>query len=160
MGETEGFVKSAVSILSVAVAAAAVAVAPSAQAKSTQLGNFELLTDRWVNHSWVWTFTYSCGPDCGTFFRANPNGNLFVQAAPRPLESRPWEAEAVLANGRFTIVVDTPDGVRCPGYNLPSHDTYSWDAATYAGTVDVDFPVGCFDAPAGTNTYEFALRRM
>lgn len=152
--------KSAASILSVAIAAAAVAFAPPVQAKGSQLGNYELLTNRWVNHSWVWFFTHSCGPGCGTFFRTNPNGNLFVQAIPRPLESRPWEAEAVLANGRYTVVVDVPDGVRCPGYNLPSRDTYSWDVATYAGTVDVAFPVGCFNAPAGTNTYTFALRRM
>lgn len=143
----------------VAAAAAAVTVAPHARA-GTVLGNYELLTDRWVNHSWVWTLMHSCGPGCGTFLRPNPIGALDVRAIPRPMESRPWEAEATLANGRYTVTVEVPDGVRCPGYNLPSRDTYSWETATFAGTVDVSFPVGCFNAPAGTNSYTFALRRM
>jgi hypothetical protein len=60
------------------------------------------------------------------------------------------------ADGRYTLTVDAIDGVRCVGYNLPSHDVYSWDAATLAGTIDAS----CYGGPGGTSTYTFSLQRF
>ena len=86
---------------------------------------------------------------------------LHVQATPRPNgQAVPFNADARLANGRYTMVVDQPDGVRCTVYFLPSHDTYSWDAVTLDGSVDSTFDAGCGGAPGGTATYPFSLVRF
>ena len=63
---------------------------------------------------------------------------------------RRGEADAHLANGRYTMVVDVPDGVRCMVQFFPSHDMYTWDAVTLAGQVDSTFDAGCGGAPGGT----------
>jgi hypothetical protein len=83
-----------------------------------------------------------------------------VAAIPRPNgQAVPWNADAHLANGRYTMGVDVPDGVRCTFYFLPSHDTYSWDLVTLQGSVDSTFDAGCGNAPGGTVSYPFTLVR-
>jgi hypothetical protein len=72
---------------------------------------------------------------------------------------RSYDGNAQLANGRYTMTVDIPDGVRCVVYFLPSHDTYTWDAVTLAGSVESTFDAGRGGAPGGTNTYPFQLVR-
>jgi hypothetical protein len=57
------------------------------------------------------------------------------------------------------MAVDVPDGVRCTVYFLPSHDTYTWDPVTLAGSVDSTFDAGCGGAPGGTVNYPFSLVR-
>ena len=69
------------------------------------------------------------------------------------------ERRAHLVNGRYTMVVDVPDGVRCLVSFLPSHDTYSWDLVTLQGSVDSTFDAGCGNAPGGTVSYPFSLVR-
>ena len=73
-------------------------------------------------------------PDCGTALvdpvMAPRPTNLNVIAIPRPLKSQRFQNTAFFADGRYTLTVDVIDGVRCVGYNLPSHDVYSWDAAS------------------------------
>jgi hypothetical protein len=64
-----------------------------------------------------------------------------------------------LANGRYTMTVDVPDGVRCTVYFLPSHDTYTWDAVTLTGNVESRFDAGCGGAPAGIDNNPFTLVR-
>jgi hypothetical protein len=115
------------------------------------IGNYEVETNRDPSHSWRWEVR-PCqypAPDC-----------VHVQGTPRPNgQAEPWNADAHLAYGRYTMVVDVPDGVRCTVYFLPSHDTYSWDAVTLGGSVDSTFDAGCGGAPGGTVNYPFSLQR-
>jgi hypothetical protein len=135
----------------VALTAAALALAPNAAA-GMLIGNYEVETARDPGHSWLWEVR-KCqveAPDC-----------VHVNAQPRPNgQAVPWNGDAHLANGRYTMVVDVPDGVRCTLYFLPSHDTYSWDAVTLAGSVDSTFDAGCGNAPGGTVSYPFNLVRF
>jgi hypothetical protein len=136
--------------VSVALTSAAIALAPTAAA-GMLMGNYEVETTRDPGHSWLWEIR-ACqveAPDC-----------VHVNATPRPNgQAEPWVGDAHLANGRYTMVVDVPDGVRCTVYFLPSHDTYSWDAVTLSGSVDSTFNAGCGNAPGGTVSYPFTLVR-
>ena len=135
----------------VALTAAALALAPNAAA-GMLIGNYEVETTRDPGHSWLWEVR-KCQvetPDC-----------VHVNAQPRPNgQAVPWNGDAHLANGRYTMVVDVPDGVRCTLYFLPSHDTYSWDMVSLAGSVDSTFDAGCGNAPGGTVSYPFNLVRF
>ena len=75
-----------------------------------------------------------------------------------------YEGDAPLVNGRYTLTVDDPYGLRCGdryyGPTVPTHDIYSWDAVTLAGSLDSSFAAGCDGAPSGTYTYPIALSRM
>jgi hypothetical protein len=136
--------------LSAALAAAAIGLAPTAGA-GMLIGNYEVHSPRDQGHSWLWAIR-PCrppSPDC-----------VHVQGIPRPNgQAVPWDGDAHLANGRYTMVIDVPDGVRCLVYFLPSHDTYSWDAATLDGSVDSTFDSGCGGAPGGTASWPFSLVR-
>jgi hypothetical protein len=134
--------------LTVALTTAAVALAPAARAEM-QIGNYALQTDRDPGHAWIWAIRL-----------CNYGGCVHVQAIPQPNgQAAPYDGDAQLADGRYTMTVDVPDGVRCVVYFLPSHDTYSWDAVTLAGSVDSTFDAGCGGAPGGTNTHAFQLVR-
>ena len=138
-------------LLGTVLAAAGIAGAPAAGADVLH-GNYELLSNRWTDVSWVWAFR-SCNPP-------SP-GCTLVAGGPRPTtKAAAFQADVRLAEGRYRFSVDVPDGVRCFGANLPSHDTYTFDAATLAGWVDSSFEVGCGGAPGGTDTYTFSLVRM
>ncbi|MGH3851561.1 MAG: hypothetical protein ACRDRT_18035 [Pseudonocardiaceae bacterium] len=136
--------------LGVLLTAAAVALAPAAGAEM-QIGNYEVQTPRDPGHMWIWEIRPCTSPSPGC---------LHVQAVPRPNgQAAPWDGNAQLANGRYTMVVDVPDGLRCTLVNfLPSHDTYSWDAVTLAGAVDSTSDAGC-GGGGGTVTYPFTLVR-
>ena len=141
--------------ISVALASAAIALAPSAAAAGMLMGNYEVETTRDPGHSWLWEIR-PCqveALDC-----------VHVNGTPRPNgQAEPWNADAHLVGGRYTMVVDVPDGVRCTVYFLPSHDTYTWDAAngiTLNGSVDSRFNAGCGNAPGGTVSYPFTLVRF
>ncbi|TAM65406.1 hypothetical protein [Mycobacterium sp.] len=137
--------------LGLALASAALTLTPTARA-DVQIGNYRVDTSRDPGHSWIWAIRpcrYDRGPEC-----------LTVQGVPQPNgQAAPWKEDAHLSNGRYTMVVDVPDGVRCVVQFLPSHDVYSWDAVTLAGHVDSTFDTGCGGAPGGTNTYPFSLVR-
>jgi hypothetical protein len=159
--------RAAVPVVSAALAVAATLFAPAANAAGMRIGNYEVLNDRWDNHSWVWSVAHSCNnddPGCGTYFDdpviAPHTDNLNVTAIPRPLKSQRFQGTAFYADGRYTLTVDVIDGVRCIGFNLPSHDVYSWDATTLAGTIVSTYDAGCYGAPAGTSTYTFSLQRF
>jgi hypothetical protein len=134
----------------VALTAAALALAPSAAA-GMQIGNYEVETPKDSGHSWIWNVR-KCqveAPDC-----------VHVNAQPRPNgQAEPWNTDGHLANGRYTMVIDIPDGVRCTVYFLPSHDVWTWDAVTLAGSVNSSFDAGCGGAPGGTVSYPFSLVR-
>jgi hypothetical protein len=139
-----------VTILAVALSAAAAVLAAPAQAMMA-LGNYDVLTNRYTQASWVW-FVARCQPvtlDC-----------VYVSAMPRLKFYAYYEGDAHLVDGRYTLTVDVPDGLRCPGYSMPTRDTYSWDAVTLAGTIDSEFDAGCFGGPAGSQFWTFALQRL
>lgn len=137
--------------------------APIANA-DMRIGNYEVLTDRWNDHSWIWSVMHSCGaPDCGTYFEdpviAPATETMNVRAIPRPLKSHAFQQSAFFADGRYTLTVDVADGIRCIGYNLPSHDVYTWDAVSLVGSIESSFAAGCYGGPGGVETHPFALRR-
>lgn len=136
---------------SVALASAAIALAPAAGA-GMLVGNYQVNSTKDPGHSWLWEVRpcqYPPSPDC-----------VHVNGTPRPNgQATPYNGDAHLADGRYTLVIDIPDGVRCLVYFLPSHDTWTWDAVTLAGSVESTFDAGCGGAPGGTVTYPFSLVR-
>ncbi len=147
--------------LSAALASAAVALAPVAGAEMA-IGNYDLqIVGRYDFHTWVWAIS-PCKLG-GSLAPAAGCGH--VSAIARPVaKAFGYEGDAHLANGRYTLTVDVPDGLRCGdiyyGPTVPTHDIYSWDATTLAGVLESSFETGCNGAPAGTYTYPFTLSRM
>lgn len=140
-----------VTTLAAALSAAAVVLAPPAQA-AMQVGNYDVLTNRYTRASWVWWVT-PCHPhkqpDC-----------VDVSAAPRLKFYAYYDGQAYLANGRYTMTVDVPDGLQCPGHVMPTRETWTWDEVTLAGTIDSKYDVGCFNGPPGSQFWTFALQRL
>jgi hypothetical protein len=134
-------------ILSVALTVAAVVLAPTARA-DMRVGNYELQTARDPFHSWVW-FVSPCAS----------SGCVYVTGIPRPNGgAAPFDGNAQLVNGRYTLTIDDPVGLSCLGYTIPVHDTYTWDAATLTGSVDSTFASDC--GRQGPGTYPFTLARL
>ena len=138
-------------IAAVALAAAATVVAPPADAMMV-LGNYDVLTNRYTRASWVWNVT-PCNPhkqpDC-----------VDVSGISRLKFYFEYDGEAKLVNGEYTLTVDVPDGVQCPGHVMPSRDTYKWNEVTLAGTIESVYDRGCFNGPPGTQFWTFALQRL
>jgi hypothetical protein len=133
-----------------ALAAASLTITPTAHADMIY-SNYRVDTPRDPGHSWIWAIN-PCVP--------RVPGCLTIQGVPQPNgQAAPWKSDAHLSNGRYTMVVDVPDGVRCTVQFFPSHDVYSWDEVTLAGQVDSTFDTGCGGAPGGSNTYPFSLVR-
>ncbi|MHA3020695.1 hypothetical protein ACXPWS_10530 [Mycobacterium sp. BMJ-28] len=139
-------------LLSIAVVCG-LAGAPGAFAE-TPYGNFELrIQGRYDFHTWIWALS-GCGGDC-----------VHVQAIPQPVgRAFPYQGYAQLMDGRYTLVVDIPDGLRCGnvyyGSTIATRDAYSWDAFTHSGTLSSSFAAGCDGSPGGTFTYPFDLTLM
>ena len=137
--------------LMAALMAVATVLAPPSSA-AMQLGNYDLQTNRYDRASWFW-FISACIPE-KTLDCAN------VAARPRLAYYQYYESKTWLVDGRYTFTVDVPDGLRCFGYNLPTRETYSWDAVTLVGTIDSKYNVGCFNGPPGTQFWTFKLQRL
>jgi hypothetical protein len=139
--------------LCVSLTVPALGIVPVARAVMP-IGNYELqIAGRYDFHTWVWTIS-SCSGRC-----------VHVSAIARPVaKGFDYAGDAQLANGRYTLTVDVPDGLRCGnvyyGPTVITHDTYSWDETTLAGSLNSSFAAGCDGAPADTNTYPFTLSRM
>jgi len=147
--------------LSVILASAAVTFAPVARADMS-IGNYDLHVEgRYDFHTWAWAIS-----ECRvTGSLATVPGCVHVSAVARPVaKAFDPQGDAHLVNGRYTLMVDVPDGLRCGdvyyGPTIPTHDVYSWDATTLAGVLESSFETGCNGAPAGTYTYPFTLSRM
>lgn len=138
--------------IGIVLAAAAIVTPPCAQAT---VGNFDLfIPDRFDFHTWVWTLTPCLAP---------ADGCVHVLAIARPnAKAYNYTGEAHLVDGRYTLTVDDPFGLRCGnvyyGPTSMTHDVYSWDATTFAGSLVSSFDTGCDGVP-GTLTYTFALTR-
>ena len=136
-------------IATTALTATAAVLAPPA--KAFTFGNYDVLTNRYTQASWFWAI-YPCqpaAPDC-----------LNISAAPRLKFYDYYEGFAHLVDGKYTLTVDVNDGLRCPGYNMPTRDTYTWDEVTLAGTIESNYDVGCFNGPPGNQFWTFALQRL
>jgi hypothetical protein len=147
--------------LTAAVGAVLVAVttfgAPPANA-ANPIGNFDLIIpDRFDFHTWVWSVTPCVGgiapPEC-----------IHVFGIARPVaKAFDYEGDAQLTDGHYTLAVDDPYGLRCGNvYYGPAsmtHDVYTWDATTMAGTLTSSFDAGC-DGTPGTLTYPISLSRL
>lgn len=148
-------------ILSVMFTLTALTLAPVAHADML-FGNYELeIAGRYDFHTWVWSITQCHSTDS----LASVPRCAHVNAIARPVaKAFDYQGDAQLADGRYTLMVDVPDGLRCGdvyyGPTIPTHDVYSWDATTLAGSLDSSFTTGCNGAPAGTYTYPFTLSRM
>ncbi|MGV0045639.1 hypothetical protein ACRU43_19840 [Mycobacterium colombiense] len=137
--------------LSLALAMVALTVTPSAHADMLY-ANYHVDTNRDPGHFWIWSIN-----PC---VQATP-GCLQVYATPQPNgQAAPYRGIANLSNGRYTMAVDDPFGVRCVVQFFPSHDVYSWDAVTLAGQVDSTFDTGCGGGPGGSASYPFSLVRF
>ncbi|MBW0011601.1 hypothetical protein [Mycobacterium sp.] len=136
--------------VSLAVTMAALILPPAAHA-DMQVANYRLDTNRDPGHSWIWAVRPCTSREPGC---------VRIQAIPQPNgQAAPYAADAHLSDGRYTMIVDVPDGVRCVIQFFPSHDVYSWDAVSLAGQVVSTFDTGCGGGPGGTTTYPFSLVR-
>jgi hypothetical protein len=138
-------------LVTVVLALSAVVVPPSANAQMT-LGNYDLLTDRYTKASWVWFIAFCVpehSPDC-----------IDVNGIVRRAYYANYEGKAHLDGNQYTLTVDVPDGLQCPGQVLPTRDTYRWDQVSLAGTIDSAYDVGCFNGPPGSQFWTFALQRL
>lgn len=118
--------------------------------------NYQLvIPDRYDFHTWAWSVSH-CIPaaeDCRS-----------ISGIPMPVaKAFDYVGQAHLADGRYTMTVDVPDGLRCGnvyyGPIVATRDVYSWDAVTMQGTLASSFAAGCDGAP-GTLTYPFSLVRL
>ena len=137
--------------VAIAVALGAFTFAPPARAYM-QLGNYDVLTNRYDLASWVWwvsTCVPEKSPDC-----------VDINGIARRKFYYEYGGKAHLDGDIYTLVVDVPDGLRCPGQNLPTRDTYTWNQTTLAGEINSVYDVGCFGGPPGTQFWTFALQRL
>ena len=138
-------------VLAAAVAVTSTLIAPPASAMMLP-GNYDLLTNRYDRASWFWYAT-PCLPD-------KQAGCLSIGARPRLKFYDYYEGRAELVDGRYTMTVEVSDGLRCPGYNLPTHEVYNWGEFDLAGTIVSRYDVGCFNGPPGEQFWTFALQRL
>jgi hypothetical protein len=135
------------------LSAVVLVLAPVARANML-FGNYNLqIVGRYDFHTWIWSIT-KCSDGC-----------VHVNAIAQPVaKAFNYVGDAQLANGRYTLTVDVPDGLRCDniyyGPTIPTHDIYTWDAATLAGSLESSFDAGCDGAPGGTHTHPFTLSRL
>ncbi|MCF6388689.1 hypothetical protein L2K20_17050 [Mycobacterium sp. MBM] len=138
-----------------ALAAAALTAAPVGGAE-TFFANYQLVIPaRYDFHTWAWSVSH-CIP-------AAENCRV-IGAMPMPTaKAFEYSGQAQLVDGRYTLTVDVPDGLRCGnvyyGPVAATRDVYSWDAVTMQGTLTSSFAAGCDGAP-GTLTYPFSLVRL
>ena len=146
-------------VLAMAMAPLAVSLAPVAHAGTLMVGNYNAFVDgRYDFHTWIWSVS-SCTPPDGLSQCAN------VSANPMPIaKAFQWYGQAHQANGRYTMTVDVPDGLRCGdvyyGPVMATRDVYNFDAVTLTGTLQSSFAQGCDGAPGGTFSYPFSLVRL
>ncbi|MGV0835037.1 hypothetical protein ABQE92_05560 [Mycolicibacterium thermoresistibile] len=131
-------------------------------ASAMAYGNYLLhMPDRRDFHTYVWAMNAPCrNPD-----NSKRRDCVEVRTEPQPIAKAIYaDAQAWLADGRYTMVIDDPFGLRCGniyyGPTIPTRDVYTWDATTLAGEMVSSFAAGCDGAPGGQHTYPFFLTRM
>lgn len=143
---------SKIGAVTAALMAAATLLAPPSSA-AMQLGNYDLQTNRYSDASWLW-YISACIPEKST-------DCVQIGARPRLQRYAYYGGKAFLGpDNRYTLTVDVPDGLLCPGQRLPTRETYSWDATSLVGTIDSVYNVGCFNGPPGHQFWTFKLQRL
>lgn len=131
--------------------------APPASRAEPFFANYQLvIPDRYDFHTWAWAVA-QCVPV--------KEGCVNINAIPMPVaKAFEYVGDAHLVDGRYTLTVDVPDGLRCGniyfGPVIATHDVYSWDATTLQGTLTSSFATGCDGAPGGVLAYPFSLVRL
>jgi hypothetical protein len=152
-GTTMKSVKAALAMaLMSAMSTTTAVIAPPAHA-DMPLANYDVLTNRYDRASWVW-FVSAC---------PNPVNLecLRISATPRLKFYAYYAGYAHIENGQYVLRVDVPDGLQClPGYAMPTHETWTWDRNTFAGNIDSEYDVGCFNGPPGSQSWTFQLQRL
>ncbi|BCI54275.1 hypothetical protein NIIDNTM18_35530 [Mycolicibacterium litorale] len=126
------------------------------------MGNYALhIPDRRDFHTWIW----SANAPCRLADNTKRTDCLRVITIPQPIAKAIYSnVEATLNDGRYTMVIDDPFGLRCGdiyyGPTIPTHDVYTWDATTLTGELVSSFGAGCDGAPGGQRVYPFSLTRM
>jgi len=139
----------------VCLAAAMVAsIAACPLAAAMPYGNYALNIDgRYDFHDWIWAVMKCEGQCLMVSARAEPNAKAYS-----------YTGRAEFADGRYTLTVDDPFGLRCDnvyyGPTIPTHDVYTWDAATLVGSMSSAFDTGCDGTPAGVLDYPLMLSRL
>lgn len=139
-----------------AVLAAVACWSPAPSRAEPFFANYQLvIPERYDFHTWTWAVSH-CIPAA--------EGCAHISAIPMPVaKAFEYIGEARLADGRYTLTVDVPDGLRCGnvyyGPIIPTRDVYSWDAVSLQGTLTSSFANGCDGAPGGAFTYPFSLER-
>jgi hypothetical protein len=140
-------------VVAAVLLSAAAMVVPAPANAAMLLGNYDLLTNRYTQASWVW-FVAQCIPEKSAEC-------VDVHGIPRLKFYAYYQSKAYLVDGRYSFTVDVNDGLRClPGYSMPTRDTYSWDAVSLVGTIDSVYDVGCFNGPPGKQFWTFKLQRL
>lgn len=148
------------SVVACTVLVVAALVSPP-PASAMFLGNYELrIPDRRDFHTWIWSMIAPCRDPDNTI----RTDCIDVRTLPQPIAKAAYsEPKAWLVDGRYTAVIDDPFGLRCGniyyGPTIPTHDVYTWDAATLAGTMVSSFDAGCDGAPGGEITYPITFVR-
>lgn len=93
---------------------------------------------------------------------ASPGVHIRGRHSQTKCEGFNYSGGAHLIGGKYTLTVDDPDGLRCGsvyyGPTALTHDVYSWDATTLAGTLVSTFDAGCDGAP-GALTHSISQAR-
>lgn len=146
-------------VMSAVLVLAALTLAPPAAAMN--FGSYDVfMPDRRDFHTWIWSALTPCrNPD-----NTKRRDCISVVTIPQPVAKAISSfADAHLADGRYTMTIEEPFGLRCGdiyyGPTIPTHDVYSWDATTLAGDLVSSFEEGCDGAPGGAFTYPFHLTR-
>lgn len=147
--------------LSAVLVSTTLVMAPTASA-AMPYGNYNLnIPDRRDFHTWVLSAIAVCrNPD-----NSKRRDCIEAELVPQPIaKAQQGLGQAVLADGRYTLTIDDPFGLRCGdiyyGPTIPTHDVYTWDEHTLAGEMVSTFDAGCDGAPGGSLTYPFTLTRM
>lgn len=137
-------------------------IAPPPASAAMPFGNYLLhMPDRRDFHTYIWVLNAPCrNPD-----NSKRTDCVEVWTEPQPIAKAIYgHTQAWLADGRYTMVLDDPFGLRCGdiyyGPTIPTHDVYTWDTETLAGELVSSFEVGCDGAPGGQHVYPFFLTRM
>lgn len=111
-------------------------------------------------------YTMTLGEDTSTWTltpcASDPEQKAFIPcvhvADSGSAANAPWQADAELSVGYWTLNVERPDAVSCDdGTKLPANVKYWWNAATMDGVIGFFFPGGCGDAQAGSLSGPFTL---
>ena len=140
-------------IVGITASAMSITLAPPAAGSDMLFGNYDLQIARGSDfHTWIWTVRPCDAASC-----------VHVNAVQRPNAGDvSYAGDAYLIDEKYTLIVDVGQGLFCGGYfgpTVPTRDTYSWGAATLAGSVVSSFAVGCGGSPGGSYTYPFELKR-